>query len=91
MGYGSNQDRDDGNTYGRAGGVSTRSVPPSPPGGGASGDLGLEVGDRVSHDKFGLGKVVALEGSGTNAAAKVDFGADGVKRLLLRFFPVEKL
>ena len=43
MGYGSagNQDRDDGNTYGRAGAVSTRSVPPSPPGGGASGDLGL--------------------------------------------------
>jgi len=90
-GYGNNQDRDDGNTYGRAGAVSSRSVPPSPPGASAQGDLGLEVGDRVTHDKFGLGKVVALEGSGTNAAAKVDFGGEGVKRLLLRFSPVEKL
>ena len=93
MGYGVNQDRDDGNVYGRAGSVSSRKVPPSPPGsgGGAASDLGLEVGDRVTHDKFGLGKVVALEGGGASAAAKVDLGAEGVKRLLLRFNPVEKL
>ena len=91
MGYGANQDRDDGNTYSRAGALSTRQVPPSPPGGGASGDLGLAIGDRVSHDQHGLGTVVALEGSGKNAVAKVDFGGIGVKRLLLRFSPVEKL
>ena len=93
MGYGGNQDRDDGNVYGRAGSVNSRKVPPSPPGsgGGSASDLGLEVGDRVTHDKFGLGKVVALEGGGASAAAKVDFGAEGVKRLLLRFNPVEKL
>ncbi|MGC4175918.1 DNA helicase PcrA [Demequina sp.] len=94
MGYGGSQDRDDGNVYSRAGAVSSRKVPPSPPGGSgapASGDYGLEVGDRVTHDKFGLGKVVALEGGGASAAAKVDFGAEGVKRLLLRFNPVEKL
>jgi DNA helicase-2/ATP-dependent DNA helicase PcrA len=90
MGYGGNQDREDGNTYSRAGAVSSRRVPPSPPG-GASGDFGLEVGDRVTHDKFGLGTVIGLEGSGNNAAAKVDFGGEGVKRLLLRFNPVEKL
>jgi len=91
MGYGGNQDRDDGNSYARAGAVSSRKVPPSPPGGGASGDLGLEVGDRVTHDQHGLGTVVAVEGSGKNAVAKVDFGGIGVKRLLLRFNPVEKL
>jgi DNA helicase-2/ATP-dependent DNA helicase PcrA len=34
---------------------------------------------------------VALEGAGPNAVAKVDFGTDGVKRLLLRFSPVTKL
>src|SRR6478735_1320745 len=90
MGYGGNQDREDGNSYSRAGAATSRRVPPSPPG-GASGDLGLEIGDRVTHDKFGLGTVVALEGAGNNAAAKVDFGGEGVKRLLLRFNPVEKL
>ena len=90
MGYGS-QDRDDGNTYASAGAVRHRSVPPSPPGGGASGDLGLEVGDRVTHDQHGMGKVVGLEGTGKNAVAKVDFGDGGVKRLLLRFSPVTRL
>jgi DNA helicase-2/ATP-dependent DNA helicase PcrA len=95
MGYGSSQDRDDGNTYARAGAVRSRTVPPSPPGStgqgaAASGDLGLEVGDRVTHDKFGLGKVVALEGVGRNAVAKVDFGGE-VKRLVLRFNEVTKL
>ena len=93
MGYGGSQDRDDGNVYSRAGALNSRKVPPSPPGssGAQASDLGLEVGDRVTHDKFGLGTVVALEGGGASAAAKVDFGADGVKRLLLRFNPVEKL
>jgi DNA helicase-2/ATP-dependent DNA helicase PcrA len=51
----------------------------------------LDPGDRVSHDSFGLGTVVALEGAGDNAVASVDFGTEGVKRLLLRYAPVEKL
>ena len=51
----------------------------------------LEPGDRVSHDSFGLGTVVALEGQGDNAVASVDFGSQGVKRLLLRYAPVDKL
>lgn len=53
--------------------------------------LALTVGDRVSHDAYGLGKVVALEGAGKNAVAQVDFGTDGIKRLLLRFAPITKL
>jgi len=51
----------------------------------------LQVGDRVTHDTYGLGTVVVVEGAGRNAVAKIDFGADGVKRLLLRYSPVEKL
>ena len=51
----------------------------------------LDPGDRVQHDTFGLGTVVALEGAGDNAVASIDFGSDGVKRLLLRYAPVEKL
>ena len=51
----------------------------------------LEPGDRVVHDSFGLGSVVALEGVGDKTVASIDFGSDGVKRLLLRYAPVEKL
>jgi DNA helicase-2/ATP-dependent DNA helicase PcrA len=51
----------------------------------------LDPGDRVQHDTFGLGTVVALEGGGDNAVASIDFGTEGVKRLLLRYAPVEKL
>lgn len=51
----------------------------------------LAVGDRVTHDAYGLGTVVAVEGGGPNAVAKVDFGSEGTKRLLLRYSPVTKL
>jgi DNA helicase-2/ATP-dependent DNA helicase PcrA len=51
----------------------------------------LDPGDRVQHDSFGLGTVVALEGAGEKAVASIDFGSEGVKRLLLRYAPVEKL
>ncbi|MGN6781046.1 MAG: DNA helicase PcrA [Marmoricola sp.] len=51
----------------------------------------LSPGDKVTHDTFGLGTVVTVEGVGPNAVASVDFGSDGVKRLLLRYAPVEKL
>jgi DNA helicase-2/ATP-dependent DNA helicase PcrA len=51
----------------------------------------LAVGDRVTHDAYGLGTVVLVEGGGPNAVAKVDFGTEGTKRLLLRYSPVTKL
>lgn len=51
----------------------------------------LEPGDRVVHDSFGMGTVVALEGVADKAVASIDFGSEGVKRLLLRYAPVEKL
>jgi DNA helicase-2/ATP-dependent DNA helicase PcrA len=51
----------------------------------------LAPGDRVLHDSFGMGSVVSLEGAGQNAVASIDFGSEGVKRLLLRYAPVEKL
>ncbi|MFE1426374.1 DNA helicase PcrA [Streptomyces fungicidicus] len=52
--------------------------------------VSLAVGDRVTHDQFGLGTVVAVKGTGANAEATIDFG-DKPKRLLLRYAPVEKL
>jgi len=51
----------------------------------------LEPGDRVQHDTFGLGTVVALEGVADKSVASIDFGSEGVKRLLLRYAPVEKI
>jgi DNA helicase-2/ATP-dependent DNA helicase PcrA len=51
----------------------------------------LDPGDRVLHDSFGMGTVVSLDGAGDNAVASIDFGSEGVKRLLLRYAPVEKL
>jgi DNA helicase-2/ATP-dependent DNA helicase PcrA len=51
----------------------------------------LQVGDRVSHDGFGMGTVVALRGTAEKAQAEVDFGSLGSKWLVLRFAPLVKL
>ncbi|MCE0486388.1 DNA helicase PcrA [Ornithinimicrobium sediminis] len=53
--------------------------------------VSVASGDRVTHDSFGLGTVVRVEGAGDNTMAHVDFGSTGVKRLLLRYAPLEKL
>jgi DNA helicase-2/ATP-dependent DNA helicase PcrA len=58
----------------------------------AASEFDLSPGDRVTHDKFGMGKVIAIAGSGPNAQVTVDFGNPvGQKRLLLRYSPVTKL
>jgi DNA helicase-2/ATP-dependent DNA helicase PcrA len=51
----------------------------------------LSPGDRVNHDTFGVGTVVTVEGVAEKAVASIDFGSEGVKRLLLRYAPVEKI
>ncbi len=52
----------------------------------------LSPGDMVTHDKFGLGTVVSVEGYGEQAEARIDFGTDfGVKHLVLRYAPLAKL
>ena len=51
----------------------------------------LAAGDRVTHERFGLGTVVSADGVGAKADATIDFGSSGIKRLLLRYAPVEKL
>jgi DNA helicase-2/ATP-dependent DNA helicase PcrA len=49
--------------------------------------LSLEVGDRVSHDKYGLGTVIATDGSGPMANVTIDFGTGSNIRILLRGAP----
>jgi DNA helicase-2/ATP-dependent DNA helicase PcrA len=51
----------------------------------------LEIGDRVTHDAWGMGKVVATRGAGDGAQAQVDFGTSGVKWLMLRYAPLQRL
>jgi len=51
----------------------------------------LHVGERVSHDTFGLGTVISVAGEADKAEATINFGQFGEKRLLLRYAPVEKL
>jgi DNA helicase-2/ATP-dependent DNA helicase PcrA len=53
--------------------------------------ISVDVGDRVSHDAFGLGTVVEVTGVGDKAQATVDFGSGGTKRLVLRYAPLVKL
>jgi DNA helicase II / ATP-dependent DNA helicase PcrA len=53
--------------------------------------VSLAVGDRVTHDSFGLGRVLEVKGSGDNSEATIDFGGEKPKRLLLRYAPVQKL
>jgi DNA helicase-2/ATP-dependent DNA helicase PcrA len=53
--------------------------------------VNLDPGDRVTHDAFGLGTVIRIEGAGDKAVAHVDFREGGEKRLLLRYAPVAKL
>ncbi len=69
-------------------GSSERSVP-SP---GKTVDASeVSAGDRVSHDKWGLGTVVEVIGSGDRAEAVVEFDTLGRKRLLLAWAPLEKV
>jgi DNA helicase-2/ATP-dependent DNA helicase PcrA len=71
----------------------TRTVTAAPPRatGKKINSIELAVGERVSHDTFGLGTVVATAGEGEKAEATINFGEYGEKRLLLRYAPVEKL
>ncbi|NUP79834.1 MAG: DNA helicase PcrA [Nonomuraea sp.] len=64
---------------------------PAPKGGGARKVPSLAPGDRVTHDKWGLGTVVAVDGVAEKTKVKIDFGGDGEKTLLLAYAPIEKL
>ncbi|MCT1997575.1 UvrD-helicase domain-containing protein [Brachybacterium muris] len=52
----------------------------------------LVVGDRVTHDTFGMGTVTEVAGQGEKTQVEVQFRAPhGKKRLLLRYAPITKL
>jgi superfamily I DNA/RNA helicase len=54
-------------------------------------DLGLRVGDDVSHPAFGEGVIIDITGSGDRAEAVINFGSSGTKHLSLSWAPLKKL
>jgi DNA helicase-2/ATP-dependent DNA helicase PcrA len=69
--------------------IETALKPPPPKPSGAD-QIGLQVGDDVSHGKFGDGVITAIVGSGDKAEAVVNFRGIGEKRLLLAWAPLTK-
>jgi len=53
--------------------------------------LVLAPGDRVSHDKYGLGRVEEVSGVGESAMSLIDFGSSGRVKLMHNHAPVSKL
>ncbi|GFG70651.1 ATP-dependent DNA helicase UvrD1 [Mycolicibacter senuensis] len=51
----------------------------------------LSPGDRVSHDKYGLGRVEEVSGAGESAMSLIDFGSSGRVKLMHNHAPVTKL
>ena len=59
-----------------------RIVSPSP---SSSGDAPLAEGNVIEHQRFGIGTVIKVEGTGENTKATVAFRNAGTKQLLLKF------
>ena len=51
----------------------------------AIGNIGLQEGNVIEHQRFGIGTVIRMEGSGENTKATVEFKNAGTKQLLLKF------
>ena len=53
--------------------------------------INVSIGDNVTHEKFGLGQVINIEGNGNDTKATVKFKKFGEKNLLLRFAKLNKV
>src|SRR6201994_2032874 len=75
-----------------AGRFGTPRPSPTRSGGGSKRPLlVLEPGDRVTHDKYGLGRVEEVSGMGESAMSLIDFGSAGRVKLMHNHAPVAKL
>lgn len=66
-------------------GSSSHSTGSSSSGSSSVGSGRLMEGAKIEHQRFGVGTVLKLEGSGENAKATVQFVNSGTKQLLLKF------
>jgi len=53
--------------------------------------INVSEGDNVSHEKFGIGEIIRIEGTGNDSKATVNFKKFGIKNLLLRFAKLNKV
>lgn len=53
--------------------------------GSAASIISVQAGQLIEHERFGMGKVISVEGEGDNAKATIAFQNVGQKQLLLRF------
>ena len=74
-----------------AGRFGTPRAAPTRSGAGKRPLLVLEPGDRVTHDKYGLGRVEEVSGVGESAMSLIDFGSAGRVKLMHNHAPVSKL
>src|ERR1700742_233496 len=74
-----------------AGRFGTPRAAPTRSGAGKRALLVLEAGDRVTHDKYGLGRVEEVSGVGESAMSLIDFGSSGRVELMHNHAPVSKL
>ena len=51
----------------------------------AIGNIGIKEGNVIEHQRFGVGTVIKVEGTGENTKATVEFKNAGIKQLLLKF------
>ena len=63
--------------------VPVRKETPAPQ--SAIGNIGLKEGNVIEHQRFGVGTVIKVEGTGENTKATVAFKNAGTKQLLLKF------
>ena len=64
--------------------VNSTLVSPASKSGGAPSSS-IQAGQKIQHERFGIGEVIKVEGSGDNAKATISFLHAGEKQLLLRF------
>ena len=57
----------------------------------SSPKINVSEGDNVSHEKFGVGEIIKIEGTGNDSKATVNFKKFGLKNLLLRFAKLNKV
>ena len=60
-------------------------VPPPQPHPAASGNNGIAEGSVIEHQRFGIGRVLKVEGYGDNQKATVEFRNAGTKQLLMKY------
>ncbi|MEY3028645.1 MAG: hypothetical protein RL198_42 [Actinomycetota bacterium] len=56
-----------------------------------NGDLQLEVGQRIQHDSYGVGSVIAVAGASPRQTAEIRFDTGELKKLLVKLAPITVL